>query len=478
MLLQGPGYYHRDVKPDNLCVDPTTGWLISVIDYGLMIPSDLQNFYHGFTDGYYTPELVNPKGNFRAFKRGNLRDSTINATTDVFLTSFVALEVAVGLSGLPWVLQAGKHDISTDKGLIELLYEHARAAVEGYDALINRVSCPTAREFFQWTMCINERLRPTPAEALQHPWLEECKTAVQEALVTETTAYKADNQMVVNLFSKVPGVILPQPHPQHQEVPEVNHSSTASLYSADSFDSFDSFNSAASLDLLFNPLVASQTADLRCDSSLSIKRCSADEQVEDQLPAAATAAEDKQVSGMLQHGKELLARLSSSDSAASLSLGADEDSGADDNSAAINHSAAIQDADASLLSGADIDSADTHSPAGSIKWCNSSLLIKRASHDELTKDQLPAAAAAAAVRKQLRGVVHRGKMLLGKLSKRSQHRSGASDDSATAGSCCKAATTNAVRVHVQGYLDDEEPCAVSVPGFCGLRWFRGNKNAS
>lgn len=65
----------------------------------------------------------------------------------------MGLEVAVGLDELPWKLKSTIGDADAGEAILATLEGpwHAAASKAGYDALISRVSCPTARDYFRKT---------------------------------------------------------------------------------------------------------------------------------------------------------------------------------------------------------------------------------------------------------------------------------------------------------------------------------------
>lgn len=303
LLLQGAGHFHRDVKPDNFTVNLTTH-LVSVIDFGLMVGSNLANCSLSQTLGYFTPEMVQPgpNGRFDNFFAIESRKTAINNTTDVFLAAFVALEAVFSLVGLPWLLSSWDHDVDTQTGYFALLWEHVKAAEDGYYDFIAQVACPIARDFFKKAMCSDPCQRLTPAQALDHEWLASCRAPVQSVIDTATPALLVQSQHVAALLSGVPGVILPQ---QKQEVPELGGSAAGSVRSSRDLD-------------------VPCSSDSRCSTSPSdgdtCSSTAADTADPDQHPACAATAsaapknKSYWASSLLQQGEKLLTKLSRSSS--------------------------------------------------------------------------------------------------------------------------------------------------------------------
>lgn len=292
-LLQEDGYLYRDVKPANIRVNPVTG-LASTIDYGLMVQANLEDFHAGATIGYHTPEMVNPEDRFASFYQIEKLIAATNSTMDVFLAGYTALEVAVGLTDLPWRLNPDEYDTSGEEFETAVLQAHADAAAAGYiviyGALLERVTCPQARAFFAEVLCVDPAARPSPAEALQHPWLAESRQAVEQAIAAAAPAHLQLNQLIVKLFEGLRQVILPQKLQQDCDVP-------AGPVSASNSD---------------NPYQSSlcSSPDAYCGPSARSSSSSHDAAARDQLSSAGGAAVHKQRPGLLQRGKKLLAKLS------------------------------------------------------------------------------------------------------------------------------------------------------------------------
>lgn len=297
---QGGGHYHRDIKPDNVVISPMTGQT-SVIDYGLKVWSDMENYHAGESEGYWPPEVLVPgaNGKFEVFCNSKKRAQALNQTTDVFMASHMALQAAMGLHDLPWPLRVQDHDLSSIAGYVALMRAHAKAAAAGYDQLIDRVLCPMARDYFEQTMCSDPAQRLTPAKALQHPWLVGCAAAVQLAVATATPACQQVNQQIVDLFSGVPGIILPQHQQQQQEEEEEQSTATCSVSSTDVVDA---------------PCCSTASACSICSESFSTRStCSSggDAAAADQHPADTAAATPKKP-GLIKRGKRVLSKLTSS----------------------------------------------------------------------------------------------------------------------------------------------------------------------
>lgn len=221
-LLQGSGYIYRDVKPTNVCVDASLN-RISVIDFGLTLKTNMEDFFVGFTHGYYTPETfsTDSQGRPTYYCSSEHRQQATNTTMDVFLTSFMGLEVAVGLEGLPWELRGYAYDLSKHEEQLALMKAHDTAAKSGFKELIARVSCPVAQDFFERTMCSDPAQRLTPQQALNHEWLVSCRKAVEQATEAALPALQAQNQQLIEMFSsQLPEVLVPKCHLLQQQEDE------------------------------------------------------------------------------------------------------------------------------------------------------------------------------------------------------------------------------------------------------------------
>lgn len=226
------------MKPTNVCIDASLS-RVSVIDFGLSLQSDTDDFFAGFTHGYYTPEtfVSDSQGRPTYYCSSEQRQRATNTTTDVFLTSFMGLEVAVGLEGLPWELRGYAYDLSKHEQQLALMKAHDDAAKAGFKELIARVSCPVARDFFEKTMCADPAQRLTPAQALNHKWLVSCRHAVQQAVEAALPALQDQNQQLIEMFSaQLPEVLVPKCHLLQQQEDEEEEAAADSVCTVSSVD--------------------------------------------------------------------------------------------------------------------------------------------------------------------------------------------------------------------------------------------------
>lgn len=290
-------HIYRDTKPENIAIDLSSGQ-VKVLDMGLAISASKEDYFKAFTVGYFTPEIAaaGPDWMHDNFFEYENRKACTNTSMDVFLLSFVGLDMVLGL---PAELQTSSYNLNSQdpqsgEELLVLLDAHSEA---DYAPLINSLPNPEAREFFTRTLCRDPAERPTPAQALMLPWLSGSVPAVQQSVAAAVPAYQQRNQLVLDLLDGVEGAFVAPPQQQHAGI---SRSSSPS-------------SSSSSLDSPVTPSVCS--SNRKYDSFSS--QCSVAEAVElsshvkDRLAEGQASEAKAKRPGLMQKGKHLWQKLTS-----------------------------------------------------------------------------------------------------------------------------------------------------------------------
>jgi serine/threonine protein kinase len=83
---------HRDVKPDNICLNPQTG-LASLLDFGCMMGTDGTDYSRGGSPNYVPPELAEPA----VYLVEHLHRAATHSSSDAFLAARVVYEMLLGM---------------------------------------------------------------------------------------------------------------------------------------------------------------------------------------------------------------------------------------------------------------------------------------------------------------------------------------------------------------------------------------------
>jgi len=150
---------HRDIKPSNILL--SISGVIKLCDFG--VSGDLQDSlvvtFLG-TSWYMAPERVNGK--------------PYSVRADVWSTGLSLLELALNRFPLPDDLD----------GIIPLMdYITRGPPIQLVDDATVKWS-DGAKEFISLCLCVSDNDRPHPRELLQHPWLQDCCSAVSSKQVS------------------------------------------------------------------------------------------------------------------------------------------------------------------------------------------------------------------------------------------------------------------------------------------------------
>jgi hypothetical protein len=188
---------HRDVKPDNICLNPQSG-LASLLDFGCMMATDGTDYCRGGSLNYVPPELAEPD---TYFVRDLCRAAT-HSSSDTFLAARVVYEM---LLNVPAALNLDNYD--PDDPVSFASYLSATRSFNWTPGLVFLHSNglePVA----QWlAACLvpDPLLRPTPQQALAMPFLQAVAREVDAAVAAATPRFVAGNQAAVQLLQGLEG---------------------------------------------------------------------------------------------------------------------------------------------------------------------------------------------------------------------------------------------------------------------------------
>jgi serine/threonine protein kinase len=188
---------HRDLKPDNICLNPQTG-LASLLDFGCMMAIDGTDYCRGGSLNYVPPELAEPDTYFVE----DLRKAATFSSSDTFLGARVIYEM---LLDVPAALNLSNYD--PDDPVSFASYLSATRSFDWTPGLVFLHSNglgPVA----QWlAACLvpDPLLRPTPQQALAMPFLQAVAAEVDVVVAAAMPSFVACNQVAVELLQSLEG---------------------------------------------------------------------------------------------------------------------------------------------------------------------------------------------------------------------------------------------------------------------------------
>jgi hypothetical protein len=200
LLLQG--FMHRDIKPDNLVINPATG-VCAVLDYGCLMRLDRSDYCLGGSYSMPTPEMtVLTNGQPLTFTEPHLRKAATHASGDVFLTGVTAMLL---LFGMDPVLEIDNYDCSSSEGLAAFLQAWA---TYDWTPKLEQLRSSGLSDLADWLaacLAADPQLRPTPQQALAMPFLSAAADEVAAVVAAATPAWVAANQAALQLLVGVEG---------------------------------------------------------------------------------------------------------------------------------------------------------------------------------------------------------------------------------------------------------------------------------
>jgi serine/threonine protein kinase len=196
------GDFHRDIKPDNIVVNPVT-CLSGLLDYGCAMGVSGSRYCKGGTPGYTPPEMaVLTDGLPATYLTAELRQAATHASADLFLLCRIGCEI---INGRPVELDATLYDWDDLDDVIDAM--EAVLAVDWSPQLAALASAGHGdmADFLAWGLSTDPEQRPTPAQALAHPFLAAAAVEVAAAVDSAMPSFVSGNQEVLDLLAGLEG---------------------------------------------------------------------------------------------------------------------------------------------------------------------------------------------------------------------------------------------------------------------------------
>jgi serine/threonine protein kinase len=196
------GDFHRDIKPDNIVVNPVT-CLSGLLDYGCAMGVSGSRYCKGGTPGYTPPEMaVLTDGLPCTFLTPELCQAATHASADMFLLCRIGYEMIHGPTA---ELDATLYDWDDLDDVIDAM--EAVLAVDWSPQLAALASAghSDVADFLAWGLSENPEQRPTPAQALAHPFLGAAAAEVAAAVDSAMPSFVSGNQQVLDLLAGLEG---------------------------------------------------------------------------------------------------------------------------------------------------------------------------------------------------------------------------------------------------------------------------------
>jgi serine/threonine protein kinase len=236
---------HRDVKPDNLCLNPQTG-LASLLDFGCMMETDGTDYCRGGSANYIPTELAVPQ----IYLVEDLRRAATFSSSDTFLAARVIYEM---LLDIPAAINLFNYD--PDDPVSFASYLSATRSFDWSPGLVFLQSNGLAPAAQCLAACLepDPLLRPSPQQALELPFLAAVADEVDAAVAAAMPSYVAGNRAAVQLMQCLQG----------QDFTYVTHHELEPSASNNSSSSSGDSRSADVASLAGEPTVAVPAADIR-----------------------------------------------------------------------------------------------------------------------------------------------------------------------------------------------------------------------
>jgi serine/threonine protein kinase len=216
---------HRDVKPDNICLNPHLG-IASLLDFGCMMRTDGSDYSRGGSPNYVPTELAVPE----VYLVEDRRRAATFSSSDTFLGARVIYEMMLSM---PVALDLNNYD--PDDAVSFASYLSATRSFDwtpGLEFLQSNGLAPAA----QWLVACLEPdplLRPTPQQALALPFVAAVADEVDVAIAAAMPSFLGFNHAAVQLLQSLQGqVSICVAH--QQQVPSSSNGSSNSSRSASS----------------------------------------------------------------------------------------------------------------------------------------------------------------------------------------------------------------------------------------------------
>jgi serine/threonine protein kinase len=201
LLLQG--YIHRDIKPDNILFNITTG-LFGLIDYGCMMRIDGADYTRGGTPSHVPPEYAVLTGGLPlTYWSDELRKPLSTAAGDVHNVGMVLAEM-MNLQ-LPAELDIDCYEYEKEPEFIRYLNN-----IRSYDWAVefewlHAINQHKMADFLAACLCKDPTKRLTAAEALRMPFLQAVADEVDAAIAAATPGFVGETQAVVTMLEGLRG---------------------------------------------------------------------------------------------------------------------------------------------------------------------------------------------------------------------------------------------------------------------------------
>jgi serine/threonine protein kinase len=196
------GDFHRDIKPDNIVVSPTT-CLSGAIDYGCAMGVAGSRYCKGGTPGYTPPEMaVLTDGLPCTYATPELRQAATHASADLYLLCRIGYEIIYGCPAELDDTLCGYDNLEDVTA--------AMAAVLTVDwspqlAALSSAGHSDTADFLALGLSTDPEQRPTPAQALAHPFLAAAAAEVAAAVDSAMPSFVGGNQEVLDLLAGLEG---------------------------------------------------------------------------------------------------------------------------------------------------------------------------------------------------------------------------------------------------------------------------------
>jgi serine/threonine protein kinase len=188
---------HRDVKPDNICLNPISG-IASLLDFGCMMGLNGEGYCCGGSPNYVPPELAT----LDIYWDEDARMAATHGSSDTYLAARVIHHL---LFGVPPALDLCNYDEEDEDSFASYLAVSRCFDWSPYLVYLVSVGMGGLAQWLAACLVADPLLRPTPQQALALPFLDVVAAEVDAAVAAAMPSFIANNNAAVQLLQGLQG---------------------------------------------------------------------------------------------------------------------------------------------------------------------------------------------------------------------------------------------------------------------------------